>query len=474
MPVGVALVAGVWGIGRGSLWQDEATTLALAGRPLPQLWDTLGTVDAVHGVYYLLVHVLLGVAGAGPSPEVLLRVPSLLATAGAALGVAVVGRRLGSPAAGLFAGTAYALAPVVVYHAQEARSFALVAAAVVLACYLLVRAAEQPRRLRWWAGYAAAVALACLLNLFAAFFLLAHAVTLAACRVGFAVLWRWAVACLAGLLCAAPVGWIAYGQQDQVSHLDVPTWATAGALVTRFAGGGVLLAVTGVLAGLAVLHRADRAGPVGLPLLALPLAVLPPAALLLISQAHPFYADRYVLYSMLGLSWLIGAGAAAGARLPRLPAVAGVLPVALVAGLGLPAQEQVRRIDSRPDDPAAAARLVGQGARPGDVVLFLPSVRRLVAEAYPVEFRHARDAALKLSGPASGTLAGRELPPEDIVASIGDAPRIWTVSRSHAADADLSSSRDRAKRDLLRDDYRQVRVTRVLGYAVRLYERGDG
>ncbi|WP_179155458.1 hypothetical protein [Microbispora sp. GKU 823] len=45
------------------------------------------------------------------------------------------------------------------------------------------------------------------------------------------------------------------------------------------------------------------------------------------------------------------------------------------------------------------------------------------------------------------------------------------MSRPHPAPADLSSSRDSAKRLLLRESYRRERAVRVLGYAVRLYTR---
>ncbi|MET8161710.1 hypothetical protein ABZT47_35580 [Sphaerisporangium sp. NPDC005289] len=99
--------------------------------------------------------------------------------------------------------------------------------------------------------------------------------------------------------------------------------------------------------------------------------------------------------------------------------------------------------------------------------------RRLVAEAYPREVRLTRDAALRLSGAASGTLVGRELPGEDVEAAIGWAERVWVVSRSYPKESDLASPRDEAKRRLLKDHYRQAEVTRVLGYAVRLYLRRD-
>ncbi|WP_198167612.1 glycosyltransferase family 39 protein [Microbispora sp. ATCC PTA-5024] len=487
VPALVALVAGAWGIDRGSMWQDEATTFAIAGRSLPELWRTLGHVDAVHGLYYLLVHPLLGLGGGSIPAEVLIRLPSVAGTAAAACGVAALGRRLGSPATGLAAGLVYATAPVVGYYAQEGRSYALVTAAVVLATFLLVRAADRPDRAGRWAAYAAAVALACLLNLFAALALAAHGVTLVAGRVGARTLARWACACAAALLAVLPVARVSFGQRAQVAWLERPGWPEVEALVTRFTGTGLPLAVTALLSVLAVLtvftarrpatreaEDAERGPALTLPLVAAPLALLPPAVLLAVSQVHPFYQERYVLYAVAGLAPLAGAGVVAAARLARPLAARLGIAAALLALLvvpALPVQQQVRRVDSRTDDPAAAARIVAAGARPGDAVLFLPSVRRLVAEAYPDAFRRTRDAALRVSGAASGTLAGRELPPERIEASLADAPRVWVVSRSHPRDADLSSGPDTAKRLLLREHYNRRMFVRVLGYAVRLYVR---
>lgn len=471
---GIALLAGLWGIDRGSMWQDEATTFAVASRPLPDLWRTLGNVDAVHGVHYLLLHPLLSLADGVVPAEVVIRVPSALATAVAAAGVAALGRRLVSAPAGVYAGAVYALSPVVSYYAQEGRSYALVTAAAVLATHLLVRALDEPRRTGRWVWYAVAVAAGCLLNLFAALALLAHAVTLLAGRARPGVMARWTAACAAGLLPVAPVAWVSFGQRGQISWLEPPGWATAGELVTRFAGTGVPLALAAVLAVAALTLRRPEGAPVSLAAVAVPLTILPPAVLLTVSQIEPFYQDRYVLYAVAGQALLTGAGITAAVR--RIPAgmwrgLASCGLLALLVVPTLPAHAEVRRAGSRPDDPAAAARLVGAGARPGDAVLFLPSIRRLVAEAYPQSFRQVRDVALRVSGAASGTLAGRELPDERIAAALGPAPRVWVISRSHPRDSDLSSPRDTVKRTLLRDGYNRAWVARVPGYAVRLYVR---
>ena len=45
------------GSGRPSFWYDEAATISASySRSLSQLWQVLSNVDAVHGLYYLIMH----------------------------------------------------------------------------------------------------------------------------------------------------------------------------------------------------------------------------------------------------------------------------------------------------------------------------------------------------------------------------------------------------------------------------------
>ncbi|WP_250854298.1 glycosyltransferase family 39 protein [Streptomyces malaysiensis] len=134
----VMLWLGLWGLDRGTMWRDESATYQMARRTLPQIRDALGTVDAVHGLYYVLMHPLLALH---PS-EVTLRLPSVLAAVATTALVAALGCRLARPRVGLWAGLLYAATPVVTHYAQEGRSYALVAAGAAWATYLLVPAAR--------------------------------------------------------------------------------------------------------------------------------------------------------------------------------------------------------------------------------------------------------------------------------------------------------------------------------------------
>jgi len=155
IPVAAALAVGGYRLGGASLWRDEAYTLAAAGRPSGQIVGLLLHVDAVHGPYYLGMHLVIGLLG---SSAAALRLPSLLATSLAAGLTAVLGRRLARMSSlpvpaltGMLAGLLYVAAPQTTWYAQDARPYGLVTLFAVAASYLLVVAIGDGRR-RWWAA----------------------------------------------------------------------------------------------------------------------------------------------------------------------------------------------------------------------------------------------------------------------------------------------------------------------------------
>jgi len=95
-PVAVAAFAiavSAAGSARPSFWFDEAATISAGSRSLPELWRLLGNIDAVHGLYYLLMHAWLTIF---PATEFWLRLPSCLAVGVAAAGVVVLGKSFSS------------------------------------------------------------------------------------------------------------------------------------------------------------------------------------------------------------------------------------------------------------------------------------------------------------------------------------------------------------------------------------------
>jgi len=173
-PPAVTLAVMLWGIAAPSYWRDESATLSATDRSIPQLLRMLGRVDAVHGLYYLLLWPVVHFAG---TREYETRLPSAIAMAAAALGIAAIARRLRSRRAGLYAGLVFAAMPLVTLQAHDARPYALETAIAVLATYLLLRAAENPTAARF-AAYALSLVLLGYMHLFGLLIIPAHAVAL--------------------------------------------------------------------------------------------------------------------------------------------------------------------------------------------------------------------------------------------------------------------------------------------------------
>ncbi|MEW2546626.1 glycosyltransferase family 39 protein [Streptomyces sp. NPDC047002] len=476
-PALLALALGLWGLTRqDSMWRDESVTYQVAHRGAGQIRDLVGHVDAVHGVYYLLMHGLFRVWDGG---LVTLRLPSVAATAAAAALVALTGRRLAGARAGLCAGTVFALAPLVQMYAQEGRSYASVCALVALATYLLVRALDGGGR--WtWAGYAAAGAAAGWLHEFAVLALVAHGVTVLTCRTKRRARRRWAVAAGAALAAVAPLAVFSTGQSDQVSWIGGPgaaQWAQITAVMALGAGCAY---------GAARLPRPPgrRAGPVPPAGLGLPLLVLPTALLLAAAVYRPVYLDRYVLYSYAGLALLLGQvldlllayRPAPGAPAVRRLAPYGVRAVAALAVLALlPVTLEMRTPESRKDDVAAIARAVRQvSARGGaDGVLFLPARRREWRLSYPGAYRGLPDLALRGTPAGTATLEGVEAPPAAVARRVLAARRIVALTDPPGQPLDTDRA-ERAKRALLRDHFAVCTRVQAKGAQILLYARpGD-
>src|SRR6185503_17177742 len=102
-----------------------------------------------------------------------LRLPSVLAAAGAVGVVGRLGTRLLTPLAGLLAGLLLAVVPAMSRYAQEARPYTMAMLAVALSALALLRATEKPSAWRFVA-YGAAVALVGVMHLVALSIVLAH------------------------------------------------------------------------------------------------------------------------------------------------------------------------------------------------------------------------------------------------------------------------------------------------------------
>ena len=170
--VGVLAAAiSLGGAARPSFWYDEAATISAAySRSLAQLWHMLGNVDAVHGLYYLLMH---GWFQIFPPTEFWSRAPSGLAVGGAAAGVVVLGKQFSSRTVALAAGVICAILPRSTWAGIEARPYAVSMMAAVWLTVLLVT--PRVATSRWlWLAYGVAQAVSIVLDVYLVLLLLAH------------------------------------------------------------------------------------------------------------------------------------------------------------------------------------------------------------------------------------------------------------------------------------------------------------
>ncbi|GAA3562616.1 glycosyltransferase family 39 protein [Streptomyces osmaniensis] len=457
------LALGLWGLSRQhSVWRDEAATWQVARRSTGDIWQMLAQVDAVHGLYYLLMHAVFECFGPGTTA---LRLPSVLGMAVAAVCVAEIGRRLAGIRAGLAAGLALGLLPAVQFHLQEGRPYALVAAGAGISTLLLVTVLQGRGRTVHWPAYAGTVAVCGLLNWLSLLILPAHLATLVWTRARRRTWTGWAVASALAVAAVLPLILYSRRQSEQVSWIPPLTWH-------MLIGPAVLLAI----GGLGALLDRPHTGRLSVAAVGLPLLAVPQLGLLGLCLVRPLFLDRYILFSMLGLALLIGtalgtATRAAGPSHPRASAwlVPVVVAVAFVALL--PQSLAKRSPDSRVDDVLAVATDVRRLKETGDAVVFVPAARRDTALVSPDAFTGLRDVALVRGPVASGTLKGEEADPARIRAAMLDQRRILLVTDALEVARGVTAERDEAKTAVLKKYFKVVADVQVRGRRVTVYER---
>jgi mannosyltransferase len=495
------LVLGWWGIARdNSMGNDEVATRWAALLPLHELVHLLRNVDAVHGLYYLLMH---GWMAVGTTP-VVMRIPSVIAMAAAAALLVIIGRRLtGSGWAGLFAGLIMVTTPSISFYAQTARSYAMVFACVLAATLALLHAlaaeaaGEGGDRGRW-VVYAGLVTLGGYLNEMSLLVLAAHAVTVWLTRYGRPVFERWFAAAAVGAALVLPLVLLSIKEHAALGWVNPPGLSDIRILVQDYFGvetvGAALLVICAVVALLppaGAWRRAGgaaragagpepawwRSGGVTLPSVALPLLVLPAAILMIESVLlHPLYVDRYVLYGEAGAALLAGAGIyrigrwlheASGRRVPVwLP---GVIVCLSVLALQLGPQYHVRRPDSRRYDYGGPSRYVGANARPGDGIIFFGKFYRKAKLGYPPDFRNTTDFSQALSPLQVGNFQGRDKPVAETLPLMLHYRRIWVLGARpslYRPEVELRAE----SMELLRD-FTLIRIRQFHGIVVTLWQR---
>ncbi len=480
LPPAVMLAIALWQITGPSYWRDEAATMAAVQRPLAELVRMMGNVDAVHGTYYMIIWVLTRLGGTG---ELVTRLPSALAMAGAAAAVAALGRRLVSPRAGLASGLMFAILPQVSLYAQDAREYAMITALAAAGSYVLVRALTTGGSRRGWlVSYAFCLGVMGLLNVFSLLLIGAHAVTVAlawrrAGRAGGAggaggrgddraLAVGWLAAAAGAIAVASPALALGFAQRGTLGWLTTPQLVGTIVGLRRLIGPSLMLLAVclAVAAGILLPALADRSGPArrlglagrpglaggpglavrpgldGRPVLraswppqllelCLPWLLLPPAVLIGVSYVSPVYTFRYVLFCVPAAALLAGAGLAAlshsaGPALAWLPAAAAF---AVIAALGGPAQVALRAPNGHGNNIRAANAIIAAARRPADAVLYLGTGAKYLPAAYPSGFAELHNIGQAQTPTQAGNLIGTELPAQVVQHRLSRVHRVWVV-----------------------------------------------
>lgn len=476
-----ALVVGCYRLTTPELWRDEISTWTASTRSLDDLLRMLQHVDASNGVYYVLMHGWTALFGDSPLS---LRLPSVLAMAGAAAFSALTAQRLfDSRVAGLAAGLLLTVVPNIARYAQEARSYALVTCAVAAATWLLLLALERPGLWRW-AGYGACVALAGG----------AHLISLTALGGQFALvllhlwrtrrsldrrlLWQYPLAVLGALAPVVPLMLLGSSQSDrQLGWIPTPSQfdlRTFGRLL--FASPDVYHVFL-ALALATLLWPGRRLAAVQLLLV----AEVPVVAVWVVSLGQTsYFIDRYLLFTLPAWAALAGGGVgalyAAARRVAPVPVCAAVAlaAVAVPAYQAVPVQRAVRGAFAHEhgSDYRSAAAVIAAGFHPGDGVVAPYGEWNWAMIGPAVDFYlpgDIRPTAIFLRNTAAQ--AGDLYPVECPVPTscLGTAQRIWLVTVGAAPDPLKTLPGEQSK--ALRAHYAPAGVQQVRGLTVSLLER---
>jgi uncharacterized membrane protein len=117
----LGLALRLWRLGAPSLWNDELFTRYYAAAGLRFLWTTGFGIETTPPTYYTLLMGWMKLAG---TSEFALRLPSVIASTLAIPLVGLLGRDAGGWGCGLLAALIFAVCPMELYYAQEARAYA--------------------------------------------------------------------------------------------------------------------------------------------------------------------------------------------------------------------------------------------------------------------------------------------------------------------------------------------------------------
>ena len=390
-------------LGAQSYWIDEALTVQLVraswGDAVRQVLET----EANPPLYYLLARVWSALVGTG---EFALR--SLSALVGTATVPLVYGAgvALGTRRGALVAAALVAVSPLLVWYAQEARPYALVAFLGSASLLFFARALREPARPAL-AGWAAASVAAVWTHYFALFLVAAEGAWLLAVHRR-AVL-KAVVAAAAGCAAAAPLALYQAGDERAVSIAEIPLGVRVKEVLGQFLAGEYYFARRSLVAGgvflvvalLLVLARRRPEARIAVLAFALAAAVVATPLALDVAGIH-FFAYRNLIVAWIPLALGVGALLAAQTRAVAMIAAAVATAALAAANVAVFIDESVHRDDWRGVDRALGPPRLGR------LTVLYPWWHRIAFDLYRTDVRRLDGNVVYVR---EIDLVGFELPP---------------------------------------------------------------
>lgn len=471
-PWGDAFIVGVLGLLVAvafswvpSVWYDESATIVSAQRTWAELWAEIQNVDAVHAVYYALMHGWFALVGYTPFS---LRFPSAVATAVAAALLTVLAKELTTKRTGFVAGLLFILLPRVTWMGGEGRSYATATALATAATLVFVLAVKKTRRdpqshRRWWILYGVLAFASTAVFLYAALVVVGHGVTLALWalrerRAGRSTPLRssivgWLVSAgIAGVL-LVPLARLASGQSKQISWISKPDLSTIldfgmwQWFMTNwwFAAFAWILVILGIIS---LARKSRRARPqlaataaapnrtLGVLQVALPWMLVPSLGLIAVSiVGNPLYSPRYVTFAAPAMALLMAVGLTTFRA--RTVIAAGLI---IAVGMTLPTFVSQRTAEAKDSSSwSEVAALITkerklEGVNATDAIIYGHIRRhptgsaRNIAYAYPSAFAGMTDVTLKTPAAQTGELWETRYPLAQKIERVDGHQYVWLVT----------------------------------------------
>ena len=429
------------GAARPSFWYDEAATISASySRSLPELWQMVGHVDAVHALYYLLMH---GWFQLVPPTEFWSRAPSGLAVGGAAAGLVVLGKQFSSRTLGVTAGVLCAILPRGTWAGIEARPYAL---SMMLAVWVTVALVYATRRLVWWAWtlYGAVLAVSILLEVYLALLVFVHIVFVVGFRRTRSALVPFAVTSVAVVGATAPFVAVVAGQAQQIAWITPIGRRTVEDVAVQqyfdrnpyFAALAALL----VAVAAAVWMCTKRLAPGDREAVVLSVAwLLIPTALIVgwSAVAEPLYTPRYLSFTAPAVALLLAVCITALSHSTWVT----VAVVVLLGIVALPTYAAVQRgpyakygMDySQVADLITAEAAAGDCLFVNDTVTFHPAPMRPLLAARPDTYRELVDVSLWERAVQRRNVFDTNLIPQASVGPLDRCATVWILTQADPA-----------------------------------------